>query len=421
MPWMESCAVDQRMRFVVEHERDELSMAQLCRKYGISRKTGYKWLARAAAEGLDSLQDRSRAPRRHPNETPDKIEEAVVALRARHPSWGPKKLLRRLQETDGRIAWPARSTIAELLARRGLVHRRKVRRHATASQQPLAHCDEPNRVWCIDFKGWFRTGDGRRCEPLTLSDGFSRYLLRCHRIPNPRTESVQPLLEAAFREYGLPWAIRSDNGPPFAGNGLGGLSRLSVWWIKLGIVPERIEPGKPQQNGRHERMHRTLREETACPPARTLRDQQRRFDAFRKEFNEIRPHEALGLATPASWYEASPRPYPARLPEIVYPSDWLRRQVRHNGQVKFGGRQFFLSQTLPGEPVGLEPIDGRYWRIYFGPVPLGILDEHLYRLLTPREVKRRALTVPPPAGKPSSATLQKASQQQDNVLPMSLD
>lgn len=421
MPWMESCAVDQRIRFVIEYERDEVSMSELCRKYGISRKTGYKWLARALKEGLDRLGDRSRAPHRHPNQTSPEIEQAVVVLRAEHPTWGPKKLLRRLQVVDDRQTWPARSTIAELLRRRGLTHGKRRRRCATPSQQPLAHCDEANRVWCIDFKGWFRTGDGRRCDPLTLSDGFSRYLLRCQVVANTRTESIRPLMEAAFREYGLPWAIRSDNGPPFASHGIGGLSRLSVWWIKLGIEPERIEPGKPQQNGRHERMHRTLKHETACPPARTLRGQQQRFDAFRKEFNDIRPHEALDLATPVSHYQPSRRPYPSRLPEIVYPSEWLRRQVKTNGEVKFKGRRFFLGESLIGEPVGLEPLEGGCWRTYFGPVPLGIFDEHLYRMLRPRELKRSGLTVWPSAGKPSSATLQKTCQHADKVLPMSLD
>lgn len=421
MPWQESCVMDQRIRFVLERERDEVSMAELCRAYGVSRKTGYKWLARALGEGLDRLKDRSRAPQRHPNQTPPAIEQAVLALRARHPHWGPKKLRRRLEDLDGHTAWPARSTIGELLRQRGLTHDRKRARRATPSQQPLSHCDQANRVWCIDFKGWFRTGDGQRCEPLTLSDGFTRYLLRCQVMPDTRTEAIQPLLEAAFREFGLPQAIRSDNGPPFASNALGGLSRLSVWWIKLGIVPERIEPGKPQQNGRHERMHRTLGQETARPPASNLRAQQRRFNAFRQEFNEIRPHEALALDTPGSQYQISPRPYPARPAEIVYPSDWLCRRVRSNGQIKLQGRQFFVSETLIGEPVGFEPLDDRCWRLYFGPVPLGLFDTHLYRLLTLRERNHRGLTVRPPAGKPFSAPLQKPSQPQPNVLPMSLD
>ena len=421
MPWKESCAVDQRMRLVAEYELDELSMAELCRKYGVSRKTAYKWLARVAREGLDGLKDHSRAPRHHPNEVAAEIEQAVLGLRAAHPTWGPKKLLRRLQNGDSDRAWPARSTIAELLRRRGLVVPRKRRRRVPPHEHPFASCQGSNAVWCVDFKGWFRTGDGQRCDPLTISDAFSRYLIRCQAVPNTGLDGVQPLFEAAFREYGLPGAIRSDNGAPFASHGIGGLSRLSVWWIKLGITPERIEAGKPQQNGRHERMHLTLKKETASPPAATIRSQQRRFDAFRREFNQERPHEALDLATPASQYECSPRPYPPRMPEMTYPSEWDWRVVRPCGQVRLRGRQFFLGEALIAEVVGLEPVDGRYWRAHFGPVALGIYDEHRGRVLRPWEVRQAGLAVAPIAGKPPSATLQEASPQSPNVLPMCLD
>ena len=419
MPWTETRAMDERMRFVVEYDLDELSMAALCARYGVSRKTGYKWLARAGELGLSQLGDRSRAPRHHPNQVCDDVEQAVVAMRGAHPTWGPKKLRRRLEDADAQASWPARSTIAELLRRKGLVVPRKPRRRATPSTQPLAHADASNAVWCIDFKGWFRTGDGRRCDPLTISDAFSRYLIRCQAVEDTSGPGIRPLLEAAFREYGLPWAIRSDNGSPFASRAVGGLSRLSVWWIKLGIVHERIEPGKPQQNGRHERMHLTLKRETACPPAGTGRAQQRRFDAFLKEYNEDRPHEALGLATPASRYAPSPRPYPAREPEVTYPADWLTRMVRVRGEVKFKG-PFFLSAALIGEPVGLEPIDGRHWRVHFGPVALGIFDEHRHRLLAPRELKHAGLTVAP-ARNPPVAALQEACGPGEEVLPMSLD
>ena len=420
MPWKETCVVDERMRFVVEYERDELSMTGLCAKYGISRKSGYKWLARAAEEGLAGLRDRSKAPHRHPNEVSTEIEQAIVAMRVSHPTWGPKKVLHRLQQQDVVTGWPARSTVAEILRRAGLVSPRRVRRRVPVHQQPFADCEGPNAVWCTDFKGWFRTRDGQRCDPLTISDAFSRYLIRCQAVNDTSGAGIRPLFEAAFREYGLPGAIRSDNGPPFASRAIGGLSRLSVWWIKLGIRPERIEPGKPQQNGRHERMHLTLKGDTACPPAGTLRGQQRRFDAFRKEFNQERPHEALEMATPASRYELSVRPYPAQEPQVTYPSDWPWRMVRQSGEVKFHGR-FFLSEALTGEPVGFEPLDGRLWRVHFGPVALGWFDEHLHRMLTAPEIKRAGLTVRPPAGKPPSATLQEASQHTQEVLPMSLD
>ena len=420
MPWTETCAMDERMHFVVEYDLDELSMTALCAKYNISRKTGYKWLARRGDALLEVFQDRSCAPHHHPNQMSAEIEQAVLAMRQAHPTWGPKKVLRRLEVQDSQAPWPARSTIAELLRRKGLVSPRKYRKRVPPQQQPFACCDGPNSVWCTDFKGWFRTGDGRRCDPLTISDAFSRYLIRCHVVDDTSGPGVRPLFEAAFREYGLPWAIRSDNGSPFASRAIAGLSRLSVWWIKLGITPERIEPGKPQQNGRHERMHLTLKGQTALPPAATARGQQRRFDAFRKEFNEERPHEALEMDTPASRYEPSVRPYPAREPEVTYPEDWPRRMVRVRGEVKFKG-EFFLSMALTGEPVGFEPVDGRHWRIHFGPVALGIFDEYLHRMLTPGEIKRNGLVVRPTVGKPPSATLQEASQQTQEVLPMSLD
>ena len=424
MPWTETRAMDQRMRFVVEYDLDELPMAALCAKYGVSRKTGYKWLARADQMGLGQLGDRSRAPHHHPNQICDDIEQAVLAMREAHPTWGPKKLRRRLEDQNAGMSWPARSTIAQLLRRKGLVVPRKHHRRATPSTRRLADYSGPNAVWCIDFKGWFRTSDGRRCDPLTISDGFSRYLIRCQAVDDTSGPGIRPLLEAAFREYGLPWAIRSDNGPPFASRAIGGLSRLSVWWIKLGIRPERIEPGKPQQNGRHERMHLTLKRETACPPAGTGRAQQRRFDAFRKEYNDDRPHEALGLATPASVYEPSGRSYPVREPELSYPADWQTRQVRVRGEVKFKG-PLFLSEALVGEPVGLEPIDGRYWRVHFGPVPLGILDECGHRMLAPRELRRAGLTVAPAdapsADNPPVAALQDACQPREEVLPMCPD
>jgi putative transposase len=421
MPWTETRAMDERMRFVVEYDLDDLSMTALCAKYHISRKTGYKWLSRIGECALEGFEDRSCAPRRHPNQTPAEIERAVVAMREEHPTWGPKKMLPRLQGRDRRIAWPARSTIAEILRRKGLVSPRKRRRRVPPQEQPFAPCLAPNDVWCVDFKGWFRTGDGDRCDPLTITDACSRYLLRCQAVDETTEPGVRPLFEAAFREYGLPRAIRSDNGPPFASCALAGLSRLSAWWIKLGIQPERIEPGRPQQNGRHERMHLTLKTETASPPAGSLRSQQRRFDEFRRVFNEERPHEALGMATPASCYQPSLRLYPAWEPECCYPPDWPWRRVRVRGEVKFRGHVFFLTAALVGEPVAFEPMDGRHWRCHFGPVALGIFDDDLGRMLSPAEGKRRGLAVSASAGKPPSAALQEASQQGQEVLPMCLD
>jgi len=288
-------------------------------------------------------------------------------------------------------------------------------------QQPFAACEGPNAVWCADFKGWFRTGDGSRCDPLTLPDAYSRFLLRCQIVPDQGGQTVWPLFEAALRQYGLPAAIRTDNGAPFASRGVGGIRRLSLRWIKLGIRPERIEPGQPQQNGRHERMHLTLKQETASPPAGTLRSQQRRFDAFRREFNEVRPHEALGMATPSSRYVPSPRAYRECAGDVAYPEGLALRRIGTKGKFKWKGHELFLGEVLYREVVGLEALDERYWRAYFGPVALGILDDHERRMLSRAEVRRRGLALSPSARRPPSATLQGASGQEPNVLPMSLD
>lgn len=393
MPWMETCAVDQRMRFVLEYLRGEYSMAAICRIFGISRRVGYKWLRRYGLEGVDGLKNRSRAPQRHPNENSPLVEVAVLAARRAHPTWGPKKIRVLLERDDCRTRWPACSTIGEILNRHGLTVPRKRRHRTPPYTEPFAECDGPNAVWCADLKGWFRTGDQRRCDPLTMSDAFSRYVLRCQGLLHTGFETAQPLFEAAFREYGLPWSIRTDNGSPFASRGLGGLSRLSVWWVKLGIVPERIDPGHPEQNGRHERMHRTLKAETASPPARTFRRQQRRFDRFRREFNEERPHEALGMATPASVYVYSPRPYPERVSDVTYPDGVEVRRVKPNGVFNWKNRRVFLGEAFGRELAGLEPLDDRHWRVWFGRVALGVFDSARYRIMTAAEVRRSGLKV----------------------------
>jgi len=343
------------MKFVVEYQGGEQSMAELCRQYGVSRKTGYKWLMRWLREGPAGLEDRSRTPHHQPNRvSPEKVA-AILAVRDRY-GWGPKKLRVLLAREHPQIVWPAISTMEQILKDHGRVIPRKKRRRVPPQMQPLAHCNGSNTVWCCDFKGHFSTGDGQRCYPLTITDGFSRYLFRCQGLPRSNYASVWPIFECAFREYGLPQAIRSDNGPPFASRALRGLSRLSVWWIKLGIEPERIEPGKPQQNGRHERMHLTLKQETATPPASTPRKQQRRFDEFRHVFNHVRPHEALAMRTPASVYEPSPHEYPKRLAELHYPPAWRTRKVQRRGEFYWRG-EVPLSEVLTGETIGLEPTE----------------------------------------------------------------
>ena len=374
MPWKTSSVMEEKLRFVFEYERDEWTMSELCQRYGVSRETGYVWLRRYRARGVAGLLGRSRAAQRHANQTPEEIERLVLELRQAHMRWGPRKLKRILERDEPGRRWPAASTLGALLKREGLVVARKQRQRTAPYTAPLAHAEESNRVWCADFKGWFRTGDGQRIDPLTLSDAHSRYLLRCQAVEKTDTAHVQAIFEAAFREYGLPQAIRTDNGAPCAARALAGLSRLAVWWIKLGITPERIAAGHPEQNGRHERMHRTLKQEAAQPPAPNRRQQQQALDRFRQDYNQVRPHEALGMHTPAAVYQPSPRPFPARLPAPQYPADMLVRSVRHQGCFRWKKQNVFLSEVLWGELVGLRPEDDRWFTVYFAHLPLARFD-----------------------------------------------
>lgn len=376
MPWKVSNVLDQRTRFVLDYQSGLYTMAELCRRYQISRQTGYESVKRYERAGAEGLQERSRAPLRHPNQTAIEIEEQVVELRRKRPSWGPRKLRAYLAQHDSATVWPAPSTIGALVKREGLAIPRRKRRRAPPYTQPLAHAEHANQVWCADFKGWFTTADGDRIDPLTISDAHSRYLLRCQAVEKTNTEQVQALFEASFREYGLPLAIRTDNGAPFASRAVAGLSRLSVYWIKLGIVPERIQAGHPQQNGRQERMHLSLKQETATPPAANRRQQQRAFDRFRRQYNEERPHEALGQKTPSSCYQFSTREYPAQVPEPEYGDSVQVRRVQGHGQFSWKHQDVFLTEVLIGERVGLEPVDDRYWCIYFAEFPIAIFDSH---------------------------------------------
>lgn len=380
MTWKETCPMDERVRFLAEVLEGERSMSELCTVYGISRKTGYKWLGRYEALGASGLQERSHAPLHQPRAVDQAMVERLLRARRQHPSWGPRKLLAWLQGREGEGHWPAASTVGQILARHGLVSPRKRTRRAPRHSAMLVNPGAPNALWCTDFKGQFRTGDGRYCYPLTLTDAHSRYLLVCRGVLNPDTDSVWSWFERAFRQYGLPLAIRSDNGPPFASTGLGGLSRLAVWWIKLGILPERITPGCPQQNGRHERMHRTLKRDSTRPAAGSLRAQQRTFDRFVVEYNEERPHEALGQRPPASAYQHSTRAYPRRVPPIQYPDNYQIRRPCHSGQIKWQGHFIYVSQLLAGEPVGLYQLDEHTWRVYFGMLQLGLLDTRTQRI-----------------------------------------
>jgi transposase InsO family protein len=381
MPWKASSVMEEKVRFVLEYERDERTMTELCQAYGIARETGYVWLRRYREQGLAGLVELNRAAQHHGNQTPRETEQAVLELRQAHMRWGPRKLKRVLERDQAHQRWPAASTIGELLKREGLVVARQKRRRTAPYAEPLAHADGPNRVWCADFKGWFRAGDGERIDPLTITDAYSRYLLRCQTVAKTDTPATRAIFEAAFREYGMPQAIRTDNGAPFASSAVGGLSRLAVWWMKLGIVPERIQAGHPEQNGRHERMHRTLKQETAQPPAAHRRAQQRGFDRFREEYNEQRPHEALGMQTPALLYEPSPRRYPARVPEPDYPASMVVRSVHQQGQIRWNQHEVGLSQVLRGERVGLLPVDERWFTIYFAQFAIARFDSWKLRML----------------------------------------
>jgi transposase InsO family protein len=377
MPWRESSVMEEKLRFIFEHQQAERSMKELCERYGIARETGYVWLRRYGELGIAGLMERKRSALRHSNQTPAAIERMVVELRQAHMRWGPKKLKQILERDEPGRVWPAVSTIGSLLKREGLVVGRRKRQRTPPYGEPLAHAQGPNQVWCADFKGWFRTRDGERIDPLTISDAHSRYLLRCQAVEKTDTTRVQAIFEATFREYGMPHTIRTDNGTPFASRALAGLSRLAVWWMKLGIVPERIEAGHPEQNGRHERMHRTLKQETAQPPAANRREQQRAMDRFREEYNQVRPHEALGMQTPAAVYQPSLREFPERIGETEYPETMQVRSVKHQGQFRWKKQDVFLSEVLWGERVGLLAIDDRWFTIYFAQVPLALFDSKL--------------------------------------------
>lgn len=373
MPWKETSAMDQRIQLIGDWLSGEYTKRDLCRMYEISRPTADKWIARYRARGAPGLEELSRAPHRRPSQTAEDLRAMIVAEKLRHQRWGPKKVLDYLRRGQPHVPWPADSTAGEILKRAGLVRPRRRRHRVAPYTEPFRDCAGPNHVWSADFKGDFQLGNGRRCYPLTLSDNFSRYLLLCQALELHTFEVVRPWMEWSFREYGLPEAIRTDNGSPFASLALGGISHLSKWWIKLGIRPERIRPGKPAQNGRHERMHRTLKE--AVRPQADLHAQQRHYEPFREEYNWERSHEALARTTPGRVYRASPRPYPLKLPPIEYETGVTVRQVRHNGEIKWKGHHIYVSEVLAKEPLGLTPIEEETWELRYGFQVLGIFNQ----------------------------------------------
>lgn len=386
MPWRTTCPMDERTRFIAARLAGDESMSGLCRQFGVSRKTGYKLWARYQAGGPAALLERSHAAHRQPRAVAAAVQEAIVSARAAHPTWGPRKLKAWLAHRHPGHPWPAASTIGALLRRAGWIAAPGRRARATPSPW-FSAATGPNDVWTVDFKGWFHTGDGRRCDPLTILDAYSRYLLDCRVVRDLSEPAARPVFEALFRAYGLPRVIRTDNGAPFASVAAGGLSRLAVWWVRAGIRPERIAPGHPEQNARHERLHRTLKQEATRPPQATAVAQQGAFDRFRQEYNHERPHEALGQRPPAASYQPSPRVYRAPLPELEYPAAYRVRPTHPNGEINWLGRRVFINQAVAGERLGLHEIADGCWAVYLGPLELGWLDarrpERLQRTAAP--------------------------------------
>jgi len=370
--------MDQRTQFIADFLRQVLSVTELCDLYGVSRKTGYKWIDRYLRQGPAGLEERSRRPQGSPNQTAQEIVAALLEARRRHPSWGGKKLLALVHKRHRNWDLPHRSTVCDILSRHGMVPKKRTRRRIGHPGKPTSSILAPNDLWCADFKGQFKTGNGSYCYPLTVTDGFSRYLLGCQGLNSTSVEESKPVFTQLFREYGLPKRIRTDNGVPFATNTLARLSRLSAWWVRLGVLPELIEPGKPQQNGQHERMHRTLKAEATRPAAASLAAQQRKFNTFREEFNNERPHEALDQQTPASHYRPSNREMPSKLPPLVYPDRFEVRYVSANGGIRWNRGWINVSTVCIGEYVGLEEIDNGIWNVYFGPLKLGrLIERHM--------------------------------------------
>jgi transposase InsO family protein len=374
MPWKEHRTVDRREAFVRARLKGEQTMAELCREFGVSRKTGYKWEQRFLDGGMPNLIDRASRPHVFSRITPAELVQRIVAVRQAHSTWGPKKIAQKLRREDPTLMLPVISTIAAILKREGLIQPRRPRRRTPQSTFPLAAATSPNVVWCTDFKGKFRV-DRKYCYPLTITDACSRYVLRCEPLEAERIEVSKEIFAAAFQEFGLPMRMRSDNGRPFATTAIGGLSTLSIWWIKLGILPERITPGCPQQNGRHERMHRTLKAEVASPPRDDWQAQKQALEAWRYEFNHVRPHEALDMQTPASRYEHSSRKYDAQVGDPEYPGHFETRRVSSHGWIKVREQVIVLSKVLCRECVGLEPIEDGLWHLWFGPIFLGRLRQ----------------------------------------------
>ncbi len=378
MPWKEECVETLRQKFIKDWQREAATMVRLCEAYSVSRKTGYKWIDRFEQEGVPGLGDRSRAPLNSPQAISDDVRAILLDLRRRHPFWGPRKILGWLAMNRPRVPRPAASTVGDLFKRNGMVRVRKWRRRAPPITQPFVAVEASNDTWCTDFKGEFRVGNGETCYPLTISDAYSRFLLSCFGLPSVATAPAMQVFRRAFEEYGMPNVIRSDNGQPFGAPSIAAraVSRLGVWFIKLGIRPERIEPASPDQNGRHERMHWTLKQETALPARSSFRSQQRAFDRFRDEYNHERPHEALNNLTPATLYRPSRRSFPrGELPDLAYPTSFKARRARRTGEISWMRKEVFVSEVFGHEVLGLLEQKGGSWDVYCGPMYIGLMSQ----------------------------------------------
>jgi putative transposase len=379
MPWQECRKVDERMRFVARLLDGE-KMAVLCREFDVSRKTGYKIFSRYKDCGLHGLTDRSRRPYRQANRLPFQIESLIVQLKKEHPSWGAPKIREKIKRRNLGVTLPAISTVHAVLDRHGLVTRGCRNSHYRAEGTPLSTPNHPNDLWCADYKGEFMLADRRYCYPLTITDFATRYLFVCDALETTREMYAFAVFERAFKDFGLPLSIRSDNGVPFAStSAFFGLSKLSVWWLRLGIGIERIRPGNPQQNGRHERMHLTLKREATKPPGRNFLQQQAKFDQFIHEYNQERPHQALGMRYPAELYRPSARPY-AGLPELEYPFHDRTVTVTQCGRLCLGARKINLSAVFAGQMVGIREVSERIWMVSFMHYDLGFFDHECTRV-----------------------------------------
>ncbi len=374
MPWKETKVEDKRKMFIKFYLDDEASITSLCREFEVSRKTAYKWIERFKELGDEGLKDQRRA-RINQTQTDEELVQSILSVKNKRLTWGPKKIRGFLCNQTPEKEWPSATTIGTILLKNGFQKTRELRKRLPVRSKPFSACQESNDLWSMDFKGWFRTKEGVKCDPLTLTDAHSRFLLHCSKLPLGTTEYVWDILEKCFYQYGLPTYLRHDNGPPFAACGAGRLSRLSINIIKAGVIPEWIDPGKPYQNGRHERMHRTLKAEAIIPMALTLKEQQLKFSEFQNYFNFERPHESLGQKTPGSIYTYSPREWDGQLKSPEYDTSWQIIRVRGSGQIGWRGDEIFISKALENEHIGLRENQEGEWEAYYGPVYLGVIDQ----------------------------------------------